>query len=92
MNIFITFVELIFSLLEGALKFVFEFIETGITQLPLKNKEYNADFTSQGTLLSRRHGGFCLTGRRNLTVKHSYQNALIIGGTGTGKSSVVLIP
>ena len=36
--------------------------------------------------------GFCLTGKRNLSVKNSYQNALVMGSTGTGKSSVVLIP
>ncbi|HKR06137.1 MAG TPA: type IV secretory system conjugative DNA transfer family protein, partial [Bacteroidia bacterium] len=30
--------------------------------------------------------------KKNLSVKLSYQNALVIGGTGTGKSSVVLIP
>ena|ERR1035437_9028548 len=92
MNIIIQITEFIFRLLEGGLKFLFEFFELVITQIPKNNHEYNAEFVSQGTLLSNGNAGFCLTGGRNLTVKHSYQNALIIGGTGTGKSSVVLIP
>ena len=82
----------IIELLESMLKLLFEFLEVLISGLPRRNTHYRADFTSQGTLLSSRQQGFCLTGRRNLSVKHSYQNALIIGGTGTGKSSVVLIP
>src|SRR5258708_30984562 len=79
-------------MLEGIFKFTFEFFEVIISGIPKKAKGYNAEFASATTLLSRREYGFCLTGKRNLSVKHSYQNALIIGGTGTGKSSVVLIP
>ncbi len=84
----VQFFDFIINLFEGSLKFVFEFFELAFK----RNREYSADFISQGSILSSGYGGFCLTGRRNLSVKHSYQNALIIGGTGTGKSSVVLIP
>ena len=76
-------------MLEGVISFLFEAVELWFSP---RKKEYNAEFASQGTLLSRYNHGFCLTGRRNLTVKDSYQNAIIVGGTGTGKSSVVLIP
>jgi len=76
-------------MLEGIIKFLFEAIELAFSN---KKKEYKAEFATQGILLSRYNEGFCLTGRRNLTSKDSYQNALIVGGTGTGKSSVVLIP
>ncbi len=82
----------IINTLEAILKFIFEFIETAISGIPKKNESYNAQFVSSGILLSRRATGFCLTGRRNLSVKNSYQNALIIGGTGVGKSSIVLLP
>lgn len=92
MNIIIQFIELLFKILEGILKFIFEFVKEVIFQIQPKNKEYKADFASQSTLLSNKQYGFCLTGRGNLSIKDSYQNALIIGGTGTGKSSVVLIP
>ena len=87
-NIFKLFADL----LEASLKFIFEFIEMAVTGIPKRNKGYKASFISQGKILSNRYAGFCLTGRKNLSVKNSYQNALIIGGTGTGKSSVVLIP
>lgn len=51
-----------------------------------------ASFIPERNLLSRRHSGFCLTGKRNLSPKLSYQNAVIFGQTGTGKSSIVLLP
>lgn len=84
--------SLLIEILEGIFRFTFEFLEVLISGIPKKSKGYNAEFASAATLLSRREYGFCLTGKRNLSVKHSYQNALVIGGTGTGKSSVVLIP
>ncbi|RPH33016.1 MAG: hypothetical protein EHM93_06800 [Bacteroidales bacterium] len=89
MDVIIQIFKLLFEMLEGIINFSFEAIELCFSP---RKKEYNAEFASQGALLSRYNHGFCLTGRRNLTVKDSFQNALIIGGTGTGKSSVVLIP
>src|SRR5260221_10067128 len=84
--------SLLIEILEGIFKFAFEFFEVVISGIPKKSKGYNAEFATAGILLSRREYGFCLTGKRNLSVKDSFQNALVIGGTGTGKSSVVLIP
>ncbi|MBK5286583.1 MAG: type IV secretory system conjugative DNA transfer family protein, partial [Bacteroidia bacterium] len=84
--------SLLIEMLEGIFRFTFEFFEVLFSGIPKKSKGYNAEFASAGILLSRREYGFCLTGKRNLSVKDSYQNALVIGGTGTGKSSVVLIP
>jgi len=92
MTIVEQFLNLIIELAEAALNFLFEFIEMLFTNVPKKNKGYNAEFASAGTILSRGGEGFCLTGVRNLDRKRSYENALIIGGTGVGKSSVVLIP
>jgi type IV secretion system protein VirD4 len=80
---------MIFEIISSILSAVFKGAELLLSS---RKKEYNASFASQGSLLSRYNKGFCLTGRRNLTCKDSYQNALIIGGTGTGKSSIVLIP
>ena len=89
MEIITQLFKLVFELLEGILKFFFETIELCFSQ---KKKEYNSEFASQGILLSKYNYGFCLTGRRSLTCKDSYQNAMIVGGTGTGKTSIVLIP
>ncbi len=86
------FFTLLIKLLESFFKLLVELITFAITAIPKKKNEYNAEFVRQGTLLSRRYFGFCLTGTRNLSIKLSYQNALIVGGTGTGKSSVVLFP
>lgn len=82
-------ISLIFEMFGDILKYIFEAIESAFSN---NKNEYKAEFASQGILLSRYNHGFCLTGRRNLSTKDSYQNALVIGGTGVGKSSVVLIP
>ncbi len=92
MNIVEQLFELFLKVFETSFKFLFEFFGEIISGVSKRNKEYTANFVSAGTLLSSRQNGFCLTGRRNLSMKDSYQNALVIGGTGTGKSSVVLIP
>ena len=86
------FLKLIIDLIESIFKLIEEGILFAINTIPSKKEGYNAGFASQGTLLSGKYSGFCLTGRKNLSTKLSYQNALIIGGTGTGKSSVVLLP
>lgn len=89
-----TFIELLNEMLEDLNKFFLAILDAieFIFKTSKKNKEYSASFAPQSTILSRHNYGFCLTGRRNLTKKDSYQNALIIGGTGTGKTSVVIIP
>ena len=94
MNIITQIIKIIFSILEGILKFIFEIFEFVFDLLTKKRKEeYTADFESEwGSLVSSYNQGFCLTGRRNLSIKDSYQNALIVGGTGVGKTSVVLLP
>ena len=86
------FFNLIIKLIESLFKFIGEFIHFAITAIPKRKEHYNAEFVGAGTILSSRNVGFCLTGRKNLNLKHSYQNSLIVGGTGTGKSSVVLFP
>ena len=78
----------LFNIIEGILNFIFELFEFIFNLIFQKRKEeYTADFTSElGSILSSYNHGFCLTGRKNLKVKDSYQNALIIGGTGLGKT------
>lgn len=92
----IDFIEQVLNLcieiMESIFAFAWECISGTITGIPKRNKEYSARFASARTLLSNRYSGFCLTGKKNLSVRNSYQNALIIGGTGVGKSSIVLLP
>ena len=56
-----------------------------------KKTEYNADFTPVSNILRKRDTGFCLDGKFCLSETESYKNALILGGSGSGKSSTVLI-
>lgn len=86
------FLITIFKLLESIIKFAVELIKMAVTAIPSKKEGYDASFAWTGSLLSGSYTGFCLTGTKNLSKKLSYQNAMIIGGTGTGKSSVVLVP
>ncbi|MEO0339108.1 MAG: type IV secretory system conjugative DNA transfer family protein [Bacteroidota bacterium] len=58
----------------------------------ITNSPFQGRFTSPYQLLSKLSTGFCLTGRHSLSAHHSFQNAVIIGGTGTGKTSTVLLP
>ena len=84
------------EIISNIFKILFEVIETFFKLIyesfVKDDKEYSASFASSGILLSRFNHGFCLTGTKSLTRKTSYTNSIIIGGTGTGKSSVVLIP
>lgn len=86
------FFKILFSVLEQILKFFFEVLEGIFSGVPKRNEKYSAKFVSASSLLGIWQKGFCLTGKRNLSVKLSYHNTLIIGGTGVGKSSVTLIP
>lgn len=51
---------------------------------------YNACFGEEDNFLSRTHDGFAVTGNKAITKALSYQNCLLCGGTGAGKSSVVI--
>src|SRR5882724_3077415 len=86
------------SALFGVVFSVFESIASGIGELIVsaspskRNQNYNADFIPADKVLSTNAKGFCLTGNKSLSIKDSFSNALVFGGTGSGKSSRVLIP
>ncbi|MBP6024906.1 type IV secretory system conjugative DNA transfer family protein [Ferruginibacter sp.] len=77
---------------------VFEAIISGVADLVVaassskRNQNYNADFINPDKVLLENAKGFCLTGNKCLSVKDSFSNALCFGGSGSGKSSRVLIP
>lgn len=88
MSIFVKILESLISAIADGLEFIVESIELALKD----DHSYKAKFIPASDLLSSGEKGFCLTGDRNLSVKLSYQNAVAVGGTGTGKSSVTLIP
>ena len=77
---------------------VFETVFTGVSEIIVnvspskRNKIYNADFIPDGKVLSSSEKGFCLTGDKCISIKDSFSNSLVFGGSGSGKSSRVLIP
>ena len=84
-------IEKVFSALIGVLEYLFKTLLDWLTGKK-PSRKYEARFISEKNVLSKRHKGFCINGKYNISLKDSYQNALIIGGTGTGKSSTTLIP
>ncbi len=81
---------LVFSLFESVFTGIADII---VTATPSRRKEnYNADFIPTNKVLSTSQKGFCLTGGKCLSIKESFSNALVFGGSGSGKSSRVLIP
>lgn len=82
----------------GLLFSLFESIVSGISDIVVssvksnRREQYKADFIPATKILSVSGTGFCLTGDKNLSVKDSFSNAIVFGGSGAGKSSVILMP
>ncbi len=53
---------------------------------------YDATWAKPTDYASRWNKGFSINGRHNITIKESFSNMLILGGTGSGKSSSILVP
>jgi type IV secretory pathway TraG/TraD family ATPase VirD4 len=87
-------VSFIFGIAESFIGLVFDTGFDLFSALFSKGKktEYTADFIPAGELLSSFNYGFCLTGKKSLSIEHSFSNALVLGGSSSGKSSRILIP
>jgi len=82
--------EILTSIVETIFKILFELLSMLFGGS--EKKGYHAKFASESILLSRWNKGFCLTGSKQITRKDSYLNALIVGGTGSGKTQSTLLP
>jgi type IV secretion system protein VirD4 len=80
----------LFSVISSLIGTVIDFASAAIPSR--RRTQFNADFISSSTLLSTQAKGFCLTGRESLSIEDSFSNAIVLGGTGSGKSSRILIP
>lgn len=88
----ITFIfEILFSIIGSILSGLVWLLET-LFNIKSEEKGYTAKLGTESDVLSIFNKGFCLTGKRSLTIKQSFQNALIVGATGTGKSANVILP
>jgi len=92
----IQFINLLFgvvlSIFETVLGAVSEF---AVSAFPSRRKtQFTADFLSSDSrqFPQEQERGFCITGTRSLSIEDSYSNAIVIGGSGSGKTSRILIP
>jgi type IV secretion system protein VirD4 len=80
----------IFSLCESIINGICDLI---VAASPSKrNETYSADFIHSNKVLFANEKGFCLIGDKCLSIQDSFSNALVFGGSGSGKSSRILIP
>lgn len=84
------------SIIESLFKLIFELLSEIFKVIfnigPKRKQNLDADFLPVNKLLSRYNKGFCLNGSKNLTVKQSHMSAMILGGSGSGKTVTVAIP
>ena len=89
----------------GIIKFMLDLLEhiiTGIvdagydciSSLMSKDRKtvFDADFMPEWEVLSASYQGFCVNGKKCISIEDSTKNVLVIGGTGSNKSSGILIP
>lgn len=84
--------KLLFNITEGFLMLLFELLKTIISCFKKKNQEYSASFIHVRKIISSKNKGFCLDGKRQVSISKSYEGSLVSASTGLGKTSVVLLP
>ena len=81
--------EIVFELLSEIMTGIFEFISALFDQE--RKTEFDATFVPPHEIMRKQDKGFCLTGEYCLSISESYKNAIALGGSGSGKSSTILI-
>ena len=87
-----TIAEIIFSIIEQAFILLGEILSAIFRLTPKRKTMYDADFISETEILSKNNNGFCLTGKRSLSIHDSYMHCLALGGSGSGKTTTILVP
>lgn len=90
----IALVNLLFEIITLFIRETTQFmLDIIISIIPQKRKtDYDADFIPAHKALTVHENGFCLDGKRSLSTEDSFSNAICFGGSGSGKSSRILIP
>ena len=55
-------------------------------------KKRDASFGNPTEILSSRHKGWCIDGKRRVSLEMSRKNLLVVGGSGSGKSQTHIFP
>ncbi len=87
-----TIIDFLFNATLTIFKFIFELIDTLLSNNPPKKEGYDAEFLTPSSVMSSYNRGFNLTGIKSITELDSHKHSLVIGSSGTGKSTVVIIP
>lgn len=87
-TILTSLIEGVVSLLSHLTEIVFSHI--GYPGYP--KTSFEPHITTTRAVLKRKNKGFCIDGIRSLSEQHSFRGALIVGATGTGKTSTTIIP
>jgi type IV secretion system protein VirD4 len=80
--------------LSSVIRVIFEFLHLGysITEAPERDPTLRAEFEKDQQILSIYHEGFCVDGKRSLSLKDSFRHMVIVGRSGIGKSTSTFIP
>ncbi|QTE35864.1 type IV secretory system conjugative DNA transfer family protein [Mucilaginibacter gossypii] len=84
----------IISILLECIQFMFSLIAdifSVIIDAFAKQKGFNAEFGSERSISSRFNKGFVISKNRRLSRKASFSNLLLVGPTGSGKTSRILL-
>jgi len=86
--------QAIIDILSSIIRAVFEFFHLGysMTEPPKRDPTLRAEFETDQQLLSIYHEGFCVDGKRSLSLKDSFRHIVIVGRSGIGKSTSTFIP
>lgn len=57
-----------------------------------RDRPLDAQFHHVRTVMRTGGKGFCLDGKRSMSLDDSFKNAMILGGSGVGKSTTCIIP
>ena len=93
MEFIIAFFKFVFVVVEKTLGFLLSLLEAILGVKPSPSKEgYQSTIGSVSSVASIFNKGFCINGTHAMTLSDSYKNCLLIGSTGTGKSTCVILP
>lgn len=79
------------ALIEFCFRVLYESIFSGM-HTDVNQTGYNAHFIDEDELISSSQKGFSLNGKKNLSKLDSHRNLLIVGTTGSYKSTSVIFP